>query len=78
MADAVAFAPDGSPETVVDWKSDVDPDPETLDHYLSQIGAYLELTGAGLGLIVLATSGRILRATRESATRGSRACAPRC
>ena len=31
VADAIAFDPDGVPEVVIDWKSDVDPSPGTLD-----------------------------------------------
>ena len=44
---------------VVDWKSDVDPAPETLVHYRTQVRAYLDMTGAERGLIVLMTSGTV-------------------
>ena len=64
IVDAIAFDADGAPDVVIDWKSDVDPSPETLDHYLDQIRAYLELTGAKLGLIVAVTSRTIVRVTR--------------
>ena len=60
IADAIAFAADGTPEAVVDWKSDVAPTPETIKHYQDQVRAYLEVTGAERGLIVLATTGKIL------------------
>ena len=59
IVDAIAFDADGAPQVVIDWKSDVDPSPETLDHYRSQVRAYLDMTGAELGLIVAVTSGTI-------------------
>ena len=62
---AIAFDADGAPEAVIDWKRDVDPSPETLDHYFDQIRAYLEMTGAKLGLIVAVTSGTIVRVARN-------------
>ena len=57
IVDAIAFGPDGAPEVVVDWKSDVDPAPEMLEHYRSQVRAYLDMTGAERGMIVFMTSG---------------------
>lgn len=60
IADAVGFSPDGKPQVVVDWKSDVNPTPETIDHYRAQVGQYLMMTGASRGLIVMATSGRVV------------------
>ena len=46
------------PVVVVDWKSDVNPDAQTLDHYRAQVRAYLDMTGAERGLIVLMTGER--------------------
>ena len=60
VADAVAFGSDGTPEVVVDWKSDVDPTPATLQHYCSQVRAYLVATKARRGLVVVMTYGRVL------------------
>ncbi|MCY3995220.1 MAG: UvrD-helicase domain-containing protein [Rhodobacter sp.] len=60
IADAIAFGPDGTPEAVIDWKSDVDPSPETIEHYRAQVRAYLEVTGADRGLIVLVTNGMVI------------------
>ncbi|MGO7135682.1 UvrD-helicase domain-containing protein [Rhizobium leguminosarum] len=60
IADALTVSPEGRPIVVVDWKSDVDPDPQTLDHYRAQVGAYLEMTGAEQGLIVLMTTGTVI------------------
>ena len=57
IADAIAFGPDGAPQVVIDWKSDVNLAPETLEHYRAQIRAYLDATGAERGLIVAVTSG---------------------
>ena len=64
IADAVALSPDGKPLVVIDWKSDVAPTPEMLEHYRSQVRAYLDITDAERGLIVLATSGRVIPVER--------------
>ena len=66
IVDAIAFAADGAPEVVIDWKSDVNPSPETLEHYRGQIRAYLDMTGAERGLIVAVTSGAIVHVERTS------------
>ncbi|QOT76582.1 UvrD-helicase domain-containing protein [Cupriavidus basilensis] len=60
IADAVSFAADGTPEVIIDWKSDVRPDPGILDHYRAQVRSYLDMTGARRGLIVLVTSGVVI------------------
>jgi exodeoxyribonuclease-5 len=60
IVDAIAFGPDGAPEVVIDWKSDVDPSPETLEHYCSQVRAYLDTTGAARGLVIAVTIGAVL------------------
>ena len=49
IVDAIAFGSDGAPQVVIDWKSDVDPSPETLEHYRAQVRAYLDMTGADRG-----------------------------
>lgn len=59
IADAIAFRPDGTPEVVVDWKSDVDRTPEALAHYAEQVRTYMEMTGAQRGLIVALTPGTV-------------------
>ena len=46
IADAIAFGPDGRAEVVVDWKSDVDPTPETLEHYAEQVRTYMDMVQA--------------------------------
>ncbi len=61
VADAVAVDADGRPEVVIDWKSDHAPTPETLAHYQEQVRAYLRLTGAREGIVVLAARNEILR-----------------
>lgn len=61
IADALTVSAEGRPVLVVDWKSDVDPDPPTLDHYRSQVRAYLDMTGAERGLIVLMTTGTTIK-----------------
>jgi exodeoxyribonuclease-5 len=60
FADAVGFAADGTPDLVVDWKSDIDPGPEVVEHYRKQVQSYLAATGAAKGLIVFVTSGRVV------------------
>jgi exodeoxyribonuclease-5 len=60
VTDATSFARDGKPTVVIDWKSDVDVDPETLEHYRTQVRNYLRTTGADLGLIVFVTSGTVV------------------
>lgn len=61
VADAIGLDPRDGSDVVVDWKSDVDPAPETLDHYRSQVRSYLKATGIGKGLVVLVTSGIIIQ-----------------
>ena len=57
IADALAVDPEGRPSVVIDWKSDVNPTQETLDHYRAQVSTYLKMTNTDRGLIVLMTSG---------------------
>ncbi len=66
IADAIALGPDGTPQVVIDWKSDVQPAPETIDHYRAQVRAYLDMTGTGRGLIVLVTTGEIIAVAPSS------------
>ncbi len=63
VADALALDEEGRASVVIDWKSDVDPSPETLNHYRAQVSAYLGASEAGEGLIVFLTSGRVIRVT---------------
>ena len=60
IADAIGLGPDGAPQVVIDWKSDVDLAPDTIQHYRAQMRAYLDATGAERGLIVAVTSGTII------------------
>lgn len=60
IADALTVDPEGRPAVVIDWKSDVNPAQETLDHYRAQVRAYLDMTGAERGLIVLMTNGTVI------------------
>ena len=57
IVDAIAFDAEGAPQVVIDWKSDLDPSPETLEHYRAQVRAYLDATGAKRGLVVCMTPG---------------------
>ena len=63
ITDATSFSPDGKPKVVIDWKSDVQPTPETIDHYRAQVRNYLDMTGTERGLIVLVTTGDIIAVT---------------
>ena len=60
IADAIAFGPDGAPQVVIDWKSDVDLAAETLENYSAQLRAYLGATGAERSLIVALISGTVI------------------
>ena len=60
IADAISVNPEGRPAVVIDWKSDVNPAQETLDHYRAQVRAYLDMTGAERGLIVRMTNGTVI------------------
>jgi exodeoxyribonuclease-5 len=59
----VAYAPDGTPDVVIDWKSDVAPAADTVQNYRAQVASYVRLLGAREGWIVFATSGRVERVT---------------
>jgi hypothetical protein len=59
VADALAIAPDGTVDAVIDWKSDVDPDAAVVALYRGQVRDYLAATGAPKGFIVFLTSGRV-------------------
>lgn len=45
---------------MIDWKSDVNPAPETIEHYRAQIRNYLQATELAQGLLVFVTSGLIV------------------
>lgn len=60
VADVIAMSEDGEPQVVIDWKSDVLPTPEIIDHYRAQVRAYLDMTGAPRGLIVMVSSGKVI------------------
>jgi exodeoxyribonuclease-5 len=66
IADAIAFGADGSPQVVVDWKTDVAATAGTLEHYRAQVRAYLDMTQTGRGLIVLMTSGAVIAVNRSN------------
>ena len=65
IVDAIAFDAKGVPQVVIDWKSDVDSSPETLEHYRAQVRAYLDMTGADRGLIIAVTSGTVYSVARR-------------
>jgi exodeoxyribonuclease-5 len=66
IADAVALDASGRIETVIDWKSDVRPDPDRIALYRAQVQDYLEAAGAPVGLIVFVTTGQIVRVERPA------------
>ena len=59
VADAVAVAPDGNVEVVIDWKSDVRASDEARAQYRQQVRTYVRLVGAAKGLVVYATTGAV-------------------
>jgi ATP-dependent exoDNAse (exonuclease V) beta subunit len=65
IVDAIAQSPAGKPLVVIDWKSDVAPTAKMLEHYRDQVRTYLDITDAERGLIVLATSGRVIQVERR-------------
>jgi exodeoxyribonuclease-5 len=69
VADAILRDPSGRISLVVDWKSDVNPENTTIEQYRSQVGAYLQATGAKKGIIVFLTNGLVedVKPTRSSA-----------
>ena len=71
IVDAIAFGPDGAPEVVIDWKSDVDPSPETLERYRAQVRAYLDVTGAARGLVIALTTGKVIPVRPSRASNGT-------
>jgi exodeoxyribonuclease-5 len=60
VTDATSFAADGKPQVVIDWKSDVDPAAQTIEHYRAQVRNYLGTMGIENGLIVFVTSGTVV------------------
>lgn len=60
VADALTLDGEGRPAVVIDWKSDLNSDAQTLDHYRSQVRAYKNMTGAERGIIVLMTPGIVI------------------
>ena len=69
IVDAIAFDEDGAPQVVIDWKSDVAPSPETLEHYRAQVRAHLDMSGAERGMVVCVTSGIVRCVTRDGEER---------
>jgi exodeoxyribonuclease-5 len=59
VTDAVALAPDGKIEVVVDWKSDVSPTNALRERYRTQVRDYLNASGAPRGLIIYITVGQV-------------------
>lgn len=61
VVDAASVGGDGRIQAVIDWKSDIDPRPATVEHYRAQIQGYLRMTGAETGLLVFVTNGTVVR-----------------
>jgi hypothetical protein len=57
-ADAVAFEGD-RPSIVVDWKSDVAPDVESIQFHASQLLDYMRVIGCMRGVLVYMTTGLV-------------------
>ncbi|QDM40641.1 UvrD-helicase domain-containing protein [Altererythrobacter sp. TH136] len=65
IVDALLIGADGTPELVIDWKSDVSPSTADADLYGEQVKHYLEITGIPKGLVVFVTSGMVLQVSRS-------------
>lgn len=63
IADALTVGENGRPVLIIDWKSDIDPDGQAIEHYRSQVRAYLDMTGAERGLIVMMSTGTVIAVT---------------
>ncbi len=61
IVDALSVGADGTPELVIDWKSDVSPSAAAADHYRQQVRRYLDVTGIAAGLVVFVTTGELLQ-----------------
>lgn len=57
-ADAV-LVEDGRPSIVLDWKSDIAPEPGDIQDHAAQLRDYLQVTGASRGALVYMTSARV-------------------
>ena len=60
IADAIAPDGQGGIDAVIDWKSDVNPSPEAINHYRKQIDEYRRNTAAKRALLVFMTPGKII------------------
>jgi ATP-dependent exoDNAse (exonuclease V) beta subunit len=60
QADALAFDETGAIDVVIDWKSDVAPEPSRIGHYRQQIGDYRMRTKAKRALLVFMTTGQVV------------------
>lgn len=58
-ADAIAFA-NGTPQVVIDWKSDFEPSPAERAGHFAQLGDYLRAFGAPRGAVVYLTRGEVV------------------
>jgi ATP-dependent exoDNAse (exonuclease V) beta subunit len=59
IADAIAPGCGEAIDLVVDWKSDVAPDDNAVEHYRRQVDSYRKLLGAPQALVVFVTTGRV-------------------
>jgi exodeoxyribonuclease-5 len=66
VADAIAYLPLGIIDLVVDWKTDVNPSAQQIEHYCEQLRDYLAATGAPEGLLVFVTTGKLVRVRATS------------
>jgi exodeoxyribonuclease-5 len=63
IADAIAPDDQGGIDAVIDWKSDVSPSPEAIDHYRKQINEYRRTVGAKRALLVFVTQSKVIEMT---------------
>jgi hypothetical protein len=61
IADAIAPDDQGGIDAVIDWKSDVNPSLEAIDHYRKQINEYRRTVGGKRALLVFMTRSSIIK-----------------
>ena len=63
IADAIVPDGQGGIDAVIDWKSDVNPSAEAVNHYRKQIDQYRRNMAAKRALLVFMTPGKIIEVT---------------
>lgn len=65
-ADAVSIDAQGAPAIVLDWKSDIEPAPETMSSHAAQLRRYMQTLPCTRGGLVYMTLGRVIWVEAQS------------